>query len=65
MRERLAAPVAPGRYQIPAATSAVHTSARDLPGTGWPQALTPHHHLAHLNPPPITALNPAHRGRRA
>ena len=36
VRERLAARVAPGRYQILAAISAVHTSARDVSDTDWP-----------------------------
>ena len=35
VRERLAARVAPGRYQILAAISAVHTSARDVRDTDW------------------------------
>jgi predicted RNA polymerase sigma factor len=34
VRERLAAGVAPGRYQILAAINAVHTSARDIRDTG-------------------------------
>ncbi|HEV2362055.1 MAG TPA: sigma-70 family RNA polymerase sigma factor, partial [Acidimicrobiales bacterium] len=39
VRERLAARVAPGRYQILAAISAVHTSARDVRDTDWSQVL--------------------------
>ena len=37
VRERLAAGVAPGRYQILAAINAVHTSARDVRDTDWSQ----------------------------
>jgi predicted RNA polymerase sigma factor len=39
VRERLAAQAAPGRYQILAAISAVHTSARDIRDTDWSQAV--------------------------
>ena len=39
VRERLAAGVAPGRYQILAAINAVHTSARDIRDTDWSQIL--------------------------
>ena len=37
VRERLAAGVAPGRYQILAAINAVHTSAREMRDTDWSQ----------------------------
>src|SRR4029453_19090748 len=39
VRERLAAGVAPGRYQILAAINAVHTSARDVHDTDWSQVV--------------------------
>src|ERR1700691_6086165 len=39
VRERLAAGAAPGSYQILAAINAVHTSARDIRDTDWPQIL--------------------------
>ncbi|MGH3407872.1 MAG: RNA polymerase sigma factor, partial [Streptosporangiaceae bacterium] len=39
VRERLAAGVAPGRYQILAAIGAVHTSARDVRDTDWSQVV--------------------------
>ncbi len=59
VRERLAAGVAPGRYQILAAISAVHTSARDARDTDWSQVVTLYDQLAHLDPSPIIALNRA------
>ncbi|HEY9477583.1 MAG TPA: DUF6596 domain-containing protein, partial [Microbacteriaceae bacterium] len=39
VRERLAAGLAPGRYQILAAINAVHTSARDARDTDWSQVV--------------------------
>jgi len=57
VRERLAAGVAPGRYQILAAISAVHTSARDVRGTDWSQVVALYDQLVHLDPSPIIALN--------
>ena len=59
MRERLAARVAPGRYQILAAISAVHTSARDVRDTDWPQVVALYDQLVRLDPSPIIALNRA------
>jgi RNA polymerase sigma-70 factor, ECF subfamily len=59
VRERLAAGVAPGRYQILAAINAVHTSARDMPGTDWSQVLALYDQLVRLDPSPIIALNRA------
>jgi RNA polymerase sigma-70 factor, ECF subfamily len=62
VRERLAAAaagVAPGRYQILAAVNAVHTSARDVRDTGWPQAVALYDQLVRLDPSPIIALNRA------
>ena len=59
MRERLAARVAPGRYQILAAISAVHTSARDVRDTDWSQVVALYDQLVRLDPSPIIALNRA------
>jgi RNA polymerase sigma-70 factor, ECF subfamily len=59
VRERLAAGVAPGRYQILAAISAVHTSARDGRDTDWSQVVALYGQLVQLDPSPIIALNRA------
>ncbi|GAA1008363.1 RNA polymerase subunit sigma-24 [Acrocarpospora pleiomorpha] len=59
VRERLAARVAPGRYQILAAINAVHTSARDVRDTDWSQVVALYDQLVHLDPSPIIALNRA------
>jgi RNA polymerase sigma-70 factor (ECF subfamily) len=62
VRERLAAAaagVAPGRYQILAAISAVHTSARDVRDTAWSQVVALYDQLVRLDPSPIIALNRA------
>ena len=59
VRERLAANVAPGRYQILAAISAVRTSARDVRDTGWSQVVALYDQLVRLDPSPIIALNRA------
>jgi RNA polymerase sigma-70 factor (ECF subfamily) len=59
VRERLAAGVAPGRYQILAAINAVHTSARDIRDTDWSQIVALYDQLARLDPSPIIALNRA------
>jgi len=59
VRERLAAGVAPGPYQILAAINAVHTSARDVRDTDWSQVLALYDQLVHLDPSPIVALNRA------
>jgi RNA polymerase sigma-70 factor, ECF subfamily len=59
VRERLAALVAPGRYQILAAINAVHTSARDARDTDWSQVIALYDQLARLDPSPIVALNRA------
>jgi RNA polymerase sigma-70 factor, ECF subfamily len=55
VRERLAAGVAPGRYQI----NAVHTSARDVRDTDWSQVVALYDQLVRLDPSPIIALNRA------
>jgi RNA polymerase sigma-70 factor (ECF subfamily) len=59
VRERLGAGVAPGRYQILAAISAVHTSAGDARGTDWSQVVALYDQLVRLDPSPIVALNRA------
>src|SRR4051794_27871057 len=59
VRERLAAGVAPGRYQILAAISAVHTSARDVRDTDWSQVVALYDQLVRPDPSPIVALNRA------
>ena len=57
--ERLAAGVAPGRYQILAAINAVHTSARDVRDTDWAQIVALYDQLSRLDPSPMIALNRA------
>jgi RNA polymerase sigma-70 factor (ECF subfamily) len=59
VRERLAAGVAPGRYQILAAINAVHTCARDVRDTDWAQIVALYDQLVRLDPSPIVALNRA------
>jgi RNA polymerase sigma-70 factor, ECF subfamily len=59
VRERLAARVAPGRYQILAAINAVHTSARDVRDTDWSQVVALYNQLVRLDSSPIIALNRA------
>jgi RNA polymerase sigma-70 factor (ECF subfamily) len=59
VRERLAAGVAPGRHQILAAISAVHTSARAIRDTDWSQIVALYDQLVSLDPSPIVALNRA------
>jgi RNA polymerase sigma-70 factor (ECF subfamily) len=59
VRERLAAGVAPGRYQLLAAINAVHTSARDARDTDWSQVAALYDQLVWLDPSPIVALNRA------
>ncbi len=59
VRERLAARVAPGRYQVLAAINAVHTSARDVRDTDWSQVVELYDQLVPLDPSPIVALNRA------
>jgi RNA polymerase sigma-70 factor (ECF subfamily) len=51
--------VAPGRYQILAAISAVHTYAREARATDWSQVVALYDQLIHLDPSPIIALNRA------
>jgi RNA polymerase sigma-70 factor, ECF subfamily len=59
VRERLAARVVPGRYQILAAISAVHTCARDVRDTDWSQVVALYDQLVRLDPSPVIALNRA------
>nr|WP_062332294.1 DUF6596 domain-containing protein [Herbidospora sakaeratensis] len=59
VRERLAAGVAPGRYQILAAINAVHTSARDVRDTDWSQVVALYDRLVRLDRSPVVALNRA------
>ena len=59
VRERLAAGVRPGRYQILAAINAVHTSARDARDTDWLQVIALYDQLVRLDPSPIVSLNRA------
>ena len=59
VRERLAAGVAPGRYQILAAINAVHTSARHVRETDWSQVVALYDQLVRLDPSPVIALNRA------
>jgi RNA polymerase sigma-70 factor (ECF subfamily) len=59
VRERLAAGLAPGRYQILAAISAVHTSAPEARDTEWWQVVALYDQLVRLDPSPIIALNRA------
>jgi RNA polymerase sigma-70 factor (ECF subfamily) len=59
VRERLAAGVAPGRYQILAAINAVHTSARDVRETDWSQVVALYDQLVRLDRSPIVELNRA------
>jgi RNA polymerase sigma-70 factor, ECF subfamily len=59
VRERLAARQAPGRYQILAAISAVHTSARDMRDTDWSQVVALYDQLVRVEPSPVIVLNRA------
>ena len=59
VRERLAAGLAPGRYQVLAAISAVHTYARDVRDTDWSQVVALYDQLTRLDPSPVVALNRA------
>ncbi|GAA4074210.1 RNA polymerase sigma factor [Nonomuraea soli] len=59
VRRRLASGEPPGPYQILAAINAVHTSARDVRDTDWPQVVALYDQLAALDPSPVVALNRA------
>jgi len=49
----------PGRYQLLAAISAVHTSAADFADTDWSQILALYDRLSRIDASPIVALNRA------
>ena len=59
VRQRLAAAGAPGRYQILAAISAVHTSSGDVGNTDWSQVVALYDQLVRLDPSPVIELNRA------
>ena len=59
VRERLAAPGPPGHYQILAAISAVHTSARAARDTDWSQIVALYDQLVRVDRSPVVALNRA------
>ncbi|MGH9016472.1 MAG: RNA polymerase sigma factor [Acidimicrobiales bacterium] len=59
VRERLATGAAPGRYQIQAAISAVHTSAHDVRLTDWSQVVALYDQLLRLDRSAVIALNRA------
>lgn len=59
VRERLTPQLAPGRYQILAAISAVHTSADDVGNTDWSQIVALYDRLLQIDSSPIIALNRA------
>ena len=59
VRERIASGVAPGRFQLQAAISAVHTYARDVRDTDWSQLEALYAQLCALDPSPVVALNRA------
>ena len=59
VRERLASGRAPGRYQVLAAISAVHTDAADARDTDWSQVVELYDQLARLDASPVVALNRA------
>ena len=59
VRERLASGQAPGRYQVLAAISAVHTDTRDARDTDWSQVVALYDQLVRLDPSPVVALNRA------
>ena len=59
VRELIASGEPPGRYQLEAAISAVHTHARDIRDTDWEQLGQLYNHLLAVNPSPVVALNRA------
>lgn len=59
VRELIAGGEPPGRYQLEAAISAVHTHARDIRDTDWEQLSQLYNHLLAVNPSPVVALNRA------
>ncbi len=59
VRARVASGQRPGRYQSLAAINAVHTSARDVRDTDWPQVVALYDQLVRLDASPIVRLNRA------
>ena len=59
VRARLASGRRPGRYQVLAAISAVHTDAREARDTDWSQVVALYDQLAALDPSPVVRLNRA------
>jgi RNA polymerase sigma-70 factor (ECF subfamily) len=59
VRARIATGVAPGRYQLQAAISAVHCAAPEFRATDWVQIVQLYDQLAVLDPSPVVALNRA------
>ncbi len=57
VRERLRSGAAPGRFQILAAISAVHTSAPGAGSTDWSQVVALYDQLLRIDPSPVVALN--------
>jgi RNA polymerase sigma-70 factor (ECF subfamily) len=56
---RIATGEPPGRYQLQAAINAVHTHARDIAATDWPQLGILYEQLCAIDPSPVVALNRA------
>jgi RNA polymerase sigma-70 factor, ECF subfamily len=59
VRERIATGEPPGRFQLQAAISAVHTYAPDIRDTDWPQLSVLYAQLCALDRSPVVALNRA------
>jgi RNA polymerase sigma-70 factor (ECF subfamily) len=59
VRELIASGEPPGRYQLEAAISAVHTYSGDIRDTDWEQLNQLYDHLFTVNPSPVVALNRA------
>ena len=59
VRDLIASGEPPGRYQLEAAISAVHTYAGDVRDTDWEQLNQLYNHLFAVNPGPVVALNRA------
>lgn len=59
VRERAATGEAPGRFQLLAAMSAVHTAASTARETDWPRIVALYDRLVALDPSPIVRLNRA------
>jgi RNA polymerase sigma-70 factor (ECF subfamily) len=59
VRGLIASDEPPGRFQLEAAISAVHTYARDIRETDWAQLGQLYNHLYAVHPTPVVALNRA------